>query len=143
MKSCSRTAAEGRRGGPAAAASGAALLMWYLVLPLHLVPTLLLGAPLGVGAQSPAGAGKQNQGGGLVGEIFGAGAPGDGGKNGMDHAWDGQTDTWFDCLGPPDDFWDGCYTGIKLATPTAIGQIRFREACIAGVASCLVVVGAD
>ena len=68
--------------------------------------------------------GKQNTGGGLVGEIFGAGGPGAGG-NGMEHAWDGQTSTWFDCLAPPEDFWDNCYTGIKLLTPTAIGQIRF------------------
>ena len=91
---------------------------------------LLAAGPVGVGAQ-PAGSGKQNQGGGLVGEIFGAGTPGNG--NGMDHAWDGQTSTWFDCLGPPDDFWDSCYTGIKLATPTAIGQIRFCETRISPI----------
>ena len=78
-------------------------------------------------AASAQQTGKQNTGGGLVGEIFGAGGPGAGG-NGMEHAWDGQTSTWFDCLAPPDDFWDNCYTGIKLPAPTTIGQIRFCEA---------------
>ena len=91
-----------------------------MLLPDRLVLLLLL-PPL-AGAQ-----GKQNQGAGLIGEVFGAGAPGDGGRNGMDHAWDGKIDTWFDCLGPPDNFWDACYTGIKLPSPTAIGQIRFCE----------------
>ena len=93
------------------------------MLLLDRLVLLLLLPPL-AGAQAQ---GKQNQGGGLIGEVFGAGAPGDGGRNGMDHAWDGKTDTWFDCLGPPDNFWDACYTGIKLPTPTAIGQIRFCE----------------
>eukprot|EP01046_Picozoa_sp_COSAG06_P075484 COSAG06_NODE_23605_length_686_cov_2.064736_2_plen_115_part_01 len=72
------------------------------MLLLDRLVLLLLLPPL-AGAQAQ---GKQNQGGGLIGEVFGAGAPGDGGRNGMDHAWDGKTDTWFDCLGPPDNFWD-------------------------------------
>lgn len=91
---------------------------------------LSLGCPRCAGQWRPPPAdAKQNQGAGLRGDIFGAGTPGSG--NGMTNAWDGKTDTWFDCLGPPDDFWDSCYTGIKLPTPTSIGQLRFypRKTC--------------
>ena len=98
---------------------GIGLMYWWATTLVVLLVMVVV--PTATQAQQQ----QQNQGGGLTGEIFGAGAPGDNGKNGMDHAWDGKTETWFDCVAPPADFWDSCYTGIKLAKPTPIGQIRF------------------
>lgn len=79
---------------------------------------------------APAETYSQQEGGGqssarLSGKVFGLGAAGAGGKNGMDLAFDGKTDTYFDCVGPPDDFPDACYVGIELGAPSAVGSIRF------------------
>ena len=67
--------------------------------------------------------GGTNVGGGLKGKVFGLGAPGNNGKNGMALAWDGKIDTWFDCVGPPDDFPDSecsnCCALLRLSTSPA------------------------
>jgi hypothetical protein len=79
---------------------------------------------LGTASTQQMGGGT-NSGGGLSGKVFGAGAPGAGGKNGMDFAYDGKIDTWFDCVGPPDDFPDACFAGLELAKPSPVGSVRF------------------
>jgi hypothetical protein len=89
--------------------------------PPRRLPLLLL-ALTSVSSQKEGGG--ESLGGGLPGKVFGLGAPGAG--NGMDHAFDGKTDTWFDCVAPPEDiFPDACYVGLELKAPSAIGAVRF------------------
>ena len=93
-----------------------------MLLP-RLLPLLLLALLPSVSSQKEGGG--ESSGGGLPGKVFGLGAPGAGGRNGMDHAFDGKTDTWFDCVAPPENFPDACYVGLELKTPSAIGTVRY------------------